>query len=381
MDKIAIIGSGVLAKTFAERAHDLGIESHCFSYNRNDVASQSADFFHEIDIFNVDEITRICREQGIKGVLATTELTIYPACQISHRLGLLANDLDVAKNITNKSVTREKVSSVIGLCQPKYSVYQDGELPYIDSFPVIVKPIAAGGKRGVCVVNDRYEMEKAVGEAMKFSKVKGVLIEEYLSGGVEYSVESLSYKGRHYIVQVTQKDTSGPPHCNELGHHQPAKLGKEMRKKVENAISETLEKLDVKNGPCHTEIKIIDDVIYLIEVNGRPGGDHITHPLTELSTGYPIISGIIWAAMGRLEGHEPFNLKSIPCGICFITEETAFLKPLFDVCERYEWCYFKHKVSEVPSKIVYNDVEGLNYFIYYGRELDLSKSSAKIIGE
>ena len=44
------------------------------------------------------------------------------------------------------------------------------------------------------------------------------------------------------------------------------------------------------NGATHTEIKIVNGDIYLIEINARPGGDHIAHPLTMLSTGYDYLT-------------------------------------------------------------------------------------------
>lgn len=362
------MGSGILAKVFAERARELGIESHCFSFNSKDIACDVVDYFHEIDIFDIDSITKICSENCVSGVIATTELTILPAAKIAKNLGLLGNDINVANEVTNKYVIRNKVANVDGLYQPKFWVYQAGKIPVVDCFPVIVKPIAAGGKRGICVVNNEKELPLAINEALDFSKVKGVLVEQFLSGGTEYSVESLSYKGKHYVAQVTQKDTSGPPHCNELGHHQPANISIDMRKKVELVTSRMLDAAGIENGPCHTEIKIIDDEIYLIEINGRPGGDHITYPLTELSTGYPYISGIIWAALGVLEGKEPINLGNNYCGICFLTEETKYLQKVFDNCENYPWFYLKNKVNDGPSKIKYNDEDNLNYFIYYSKD-------------
>lgn len=372
MYKIAIIGSGILAKVFAERARELNIESHCFSFNSNDVACKYVDFFHEVNVFDVDTITEICKKNNVKGVIATTELTIFSAAAVAKNLDLHGNNLDVAKEITNKYLTRKKVAELDGLHQPKFLTYIQGDIPEIDFFPAIVKPIAAGGKRGVCVVNNRTELETAINEALPYSKVKGVMIEEFLAGGSEYSVESLSYEGKNYIIQVTEKDTSGPPRCNELGHHQPAKITREMRTHVEEVISRALTCAGIENGPCHTEIKIIDGKIYLIEINGRPGGDHITHPLVELSTGYPIVSGIIWASLGLLQDHLPQNLKAIPSGIFFVTEETAYLQELFDTCEQYPWLYEKHKINEGPSKIVFNDEEGLNYFIYHGEKPDIN---------
>lgn len=56
-----------------------------------------------------------------------------------------------------------------------------------------------------------------------------IIIEGFLEGGKEYSVESLSYHGRHQVIQITEKITSGPPHCVELGHMQPALLSESLK--------------------------------------------------------------------------------------------------------------------------------------------------------
>lgn len=381
MEKIAIIGSGVIAKAIAKRARDLNIESHCFSWNKNDVACEFVDYFHEVNIFEVDKIVKICRETGINGVIATTELTIFPTAKIADELGLNGNPIGVSEEITNKYLIRNKVKNVEGIRQPEYWKYVSGKIPEVKKYPVIIKPIAAGGKRGIHVIYSQSGMADAIKDALIYSKVKGVLIEEYLVRGREYSVESLSYKGKHYIIQMTQKDSSGPPHCNELGHHQPAELCAEMRNKVEKNVSGMLTEVGIENGPCHTEIKIIDNDIYLIEINGRPGGDHIVEPLTELSTGYPFLSAIIWIALNQFESHEPNQMEKNYCGIYFVTEETAYLKPIFDQCENYSWLYKKNKISEEPTKIIFNNEDNLNYFIYYSKDRrpDMTELLRKII--
>lgn len=368
MDKLAIIGTGYMARIIAERAKELGVESHCFSVDKHSVAGEVADYFHYINILDVDELVSLCEKIGITGVVATTELTIWPAAYVAEKLGVLGNGEFVSKRITDKSIIREKVKEVRDLYQPKHWVYKGDSTPEIVSYPVVVKPIAAGGKRGVCVVNSKGELLPALMEAMRVSKVEGALIEEFLVGGQEYSVESLSYKGKHYVLQVTQKDSSGPPHCVELGHHQPANLSYDMRIKVEDVIAETLSAAGVSNGPCHTEIKIIENKIYLIEINGRPGGDHIAYPLTELSTGYPYISGIILAALGRLDELKVENLQNNYCGVCFVTSQTSYLKKIFDECESKPWLYKKNKVSDDLMPIIHNDGFNTNYFMYYSQD-------------
>lgn len=368
MDKLAIIGTGYMARIIAERAKDLKIESHCFSNDENSVAAKVADYFHYVNILDVDKLLEICRKINVSGVVATTELTIWPAAYVAEKMGLLGNSIEVAKQITDKIAVRKKVQSVINLYQPQFWECKKNYIPQISSYPVVVKPIAAGGKRGVNVVNSEDTIKSALDEAISVSKIEGALVEEYLAGGQEYSVESLSYYGKQYILQITQKDSSGPPHCVELGHHQPANLTIEMRNHVIKVLSDTLSAAGITHGPCHSEIKIIDDKVYLIEINGRPGGDHIAYPLTELSTGYPYITGIILAALGKLDEAKLEKLESNYCGVYFVTTQTSYLKDVFDNCEKMPWFYKKNLVSKELLPITHNDGYNTNYFMYYSKE-------------
>lgn len=368
MDKIAIIGTGYMARIIASRAKELGVESHCFSNDSHSVAAEVADYFHCVNILDVDALLNLCKEIGINGVVATTELTIWPAAYVAEKMGLEGNSVSVAKEITDKSVIREKVKNVSGLSHPAFQICKDATPPDIKDFPVVVKPIAAGGKRGVSVVKSAEELVSSLEEAIKISKIEGALIEEFLGGGQEYSVESLSYHKKHYILQITQKDSSGPPHCVELGHHQPADISTDLRARVISVISGILDASGITDGPCHTEIKIIDGKIYLIEVNGRPGGDHIAYPLTELSTGYPYITGIIMAALGKLDESQLEVLDRNYCGVYFVTTQTAYLKEIFDSCEDKPWFYKKNLVSDELLPITHNDGFNTNYFMYFSKD-------------
>ena len=368
MDKLAIIGTGYMARIIAQRAREIGVEAHCFSNDEHSVAGEVCTF-HNVNILDVELLAEKCAELKINGVVATTELTIYPTAYVANKLRLNGNALQVSKEITDKTIIRKKTRKVAELAQPKYWICRGTkDIPVLKKYPVIVKPIAAGGKRGITVVNSSDVLEEAVKDALKVSKVEGVLIEEFLSGGQEYSVESLSYHGKQYIIQVTQKDSSGPPHCIELGHHQPAKLSKDEKSLVEKAVSEALSAAGITNGPCHTEIKMIDGKIYLIEINGRPGGDHIAYPLTELSTGYPYITGIIMAALDKLNEDDLKSFEHNYCGVFFVTSQTADLLDVFESCDDKDWLYKKNKVSDDLKPIIHNDGFNTNYFIYYSKE-------------
>ena len=375
MKKLAIIGGGVMASYFGEACHRLGYESHYFSLIDGKVDDSKVDVFHEINIFEKEKITDICRELGVDGVVATTELSVPITAYVAEQLGLLGISYEIAQVITDKYRNRECIKGLPELLSPKYveatclKDIEDSDVP----FPMILKPVNLGGKRGITVVKDASELANAFDYA-KDSFRKGttpvIIAEQFLEGGIECSVESISTKGKHTIVQITKKDSSGAPHCVELGHHQPAPLTNEIWAKVVRAVSSGLTNIGVTNGPCHTEIKIINNEVYLIEFNARPGGDHIWHPMVKLSTGFDILEAVAQAATGDL---KPINVESFEhhfSGLYYVVKQTGYLKAIFDRCEEEEWCIEKNYITDELIELTHNDMEHTNYIIYSSKYND-----------
>ena len=370
MKKLAIIGSGRMAWIFGREAREMGIESHAFSFDDQCVAKETVTEHHLVDIKNMDQVLDVCRDLKIDGVVPTTELTVPVAAYVAEKMGLNGIPFAVACVVTDKYRNRQLCKSLAQLRQPAFAeVFTFEELNALNlSFPLILKPVSKGGKRGITVVRDTEELKMAFDFAKSSSGDHPVIVEEFIENGQEYSVESLSYQGEHYIIQVTEKMSSGAPHCVELGHHQPADISAEMRKKVEDAIKEGLTAIGVNNGPCHTEIKIVDNQIYLIEFNARPGGDHIAWPLTMLSTGYHYMKGIIQVAMNDFKPLNTNEFQHRYAGVYFVTTQSAYLKPIFDNCEKESWCCWKNEVSKELKPLVHNDGYGTNFFIYCSEE-------------
>ena len=367
MKKLAIIGSGRMAWIYGMKAKEMGVETHSFSFDENCMAKEAVTQHHLVNILEMDKVLEICRSLGVDGVVPTTELTFPVAAYVAEKMGLNGMPYDVAKVVTDKFRNRMVCRDVPELYQPRFA--RIGTLEEIRSlgfdFPIILKPTARGGKLGVSVVYNEEELAPAFESAKTHSGKSPIIVEEFIPGGQEYSVESLSYHGVHTVIQVTEKITSSPPHCVELGHHQPADLSREMRAKVERVIGKALCALGIDNSPSHIEIKIVEDRIYLIECNARPGGDFISWVLTELSTGYPYINGVIDIALNRLVPIDTKALLKRYAGVYFVTAQSAYLKPLFDRCEEYPWLYRKNAVSDDLQTLVHNDCYAINSMIYY----------------
>ena len=128
--------------------------------------------------------------------------------------------------------------------------------------------------------------------------------------------------------------------------------------------------IGVTNGPCHTEIKVIDGEVYLIEFNARPGGDHIWWPMVELSTGFDILAAVVQAATGDLKPIDVKSFKHNFSGLYYVVKQTGYLKPIFDACDTAEWCVEKNFITDDLLELEHNDMEHTNYMIYYSKESD-----------
>lgn len=356
---LAIIGAGFAAVPIIEKAHELGLKVLAFARQQS-YAQEIVDFFIEENDFDVEFMACKCREFEVDGIMATSEITTEVAAHLAAVLNLPGNSIKGGFAGKNKFEMRKRVASVNSICQPHFELYQEGK-EY--SLPIIVKSVDSCGKRGVSLVKREEDFEDALITARDNSSDGSVLIEEYLEGGKEYSIECLSIEQIHQIVQYTEKDSSGPPHFVELGHHQPANLSNEIKERINLAVSEVLDVLGLTCGMAHLELKIINDELYFIEVGARGGGDHISDILTPLSTGFDYIKAAVLCAMGDYIPQEICH-KSFS-GIYFHCKQNEYLKSLFEEAKVSDWCV-KNTIKENEYIEVSGNVEASNsgYFIY-----------------
>lgn len=371
MKKLAIIGAGRMASIFAINAREMNIETHCFAWDEGAIAKDYVDYFYPISIFEKEEILKRCETISIDGIVATTELTISIVAYIANSMHLNGNEVSISEKITDKYRNRKITSNIPGLNHPKY--FEASSLSELNKdllhYPLILKPTNKGGKKGISVVYSEKELQQAFDYATdEVGDKSHFIIEEYIDGGQEYSVESLTYHGKPHIIQITEKVSSGAPHCVELGHHQPANLSFAMKKEVVDVLKKALNAIGIQNGPCHTEIKIKNNKIYLIEFNARPGGDHIAYPLTDLSTGYEYIKGIIKVSLDEDPDINEYEFDNNYAGVLFVTEQTKYLQPLFDNCEKFDWCYKKNKVTDDLTSLYHNNGYNTNFIMYYSKK-------------
>ena len=356
--KLAVIGASIGQMPICLKAKEMGLETHCFAWPDGAICKDVVDFFYPISIIEKDAIVDKCRELGINGVVSNaSELTAKVVAYVSEKLGLNGTPYHVLERLHNKLLVRQLSESVQGLSMPVFYQY-DGHDRGI--YPCVVKPCEGSSKAGVSFVKNSNDFKDAVRYAQESTKGE-IIVEEYIKGK-ELSVESISYKGLHQVIQITDKDSSEAPHFVELGHHQPALISPEVESKIKTIVPKILTAIDYANGASHVEVKYNGEDIYLIEVNLRGGGDDISNKLVQLSTGIDYLRCMIEVSLDIFK--EPISIsKPSYAGIYYLCKQTEAYLPFFEQARDKEW-FVEGEIKNRELKESHSNYERDGYLIY-----------------
>lgn len=284
--KLAIIGANEYQNRLILKAKELGIETHVFSWGGGEIGELSADNFYHVDVRDKQEILERCKALKVDGVCSiASDLTNITVNYIREQLGYIKNSNRCLELTTNKYFMRDALKAG-GSPIPDYRIAKNNQsLTKLCHFPYIVKPVDRSGSRGVNLVHNFEQLQKAVEESIDESFLSESIIEEFIEGD-EYSIESYSNGGSHFILQITEKITSGAPRFIEKAHLAPAILENDLEEKIKQVVAKALTDLKVEFGASHSEIKVDKSgEIKIIEIGSRMGGDFIGSDLVIQNTG------------------------------------------------------------------------------------------------
>ncbi|WP_406011657.1 ATP-grasp domain-containing protein (plasmid) [Streptomyces sp. NBC_00637] len=244
---------------------------------------------------------------GVDAVVSLTEPGLIPAGRLSDAFGLGdGRRYEVSRRMRDKYLMRRHLSE-LGLPVPEHGLVEDRES--LDAFgakagyPFIVKPVSTTAGFGLLRVGGPQDTDAVWARIRQLQggrtdrgstmfTVEGFLMEAYIDGP-EFSVESLSFAGRHVVVAVTEKLTDDA-HFAELGHAVPARLSGTDRTRLCTAVEDFLTAMGVVDGPSHTEIRLSSRGPMIIESHNRLGGGHIPE-LVRAAYGIDLIAyGAAW---------------------------------------------------------------------------------------
>lgn len=359
--KLAIIGASYLQLPLVKEAKIMGIETYCFAWDEGAVCKKICDQFYPISVLDKEAILEICKKIQIDGITTiATDIAMPTISYVAEKMNLISNSFQTSLWATNKALMRERF--ILGnVKSPRFLVVnvQKGITSEELNFPVIVKPVDRSGSRGINKVYSKENLSFALDLALGESLSNNAIIEEFIEGE-EVSVESISWKGQHYILAITDKVTTGEPHFVELEHHQPTAKSNEVIKSIKELTLNALNSLGVEYGAGHTEIKIDNKGrVFVIEVGARMGGDFIGSHLVQLSTGYNFLKGVIEVALNKFS--SPKIEQSAYSGVFFLSKESERILPFLHRKNVFD---FKKEMNNDNLKLLKNSNDRSGYLIY-----------------
>ena len=167
-------------------------------------------------------------------------------------------------------------------------------------YPLIVKPVAGGGGKGMAVASSTDELEPALAAARRIAQAT--------FGDDRLLLERFLHRPRHIEVQVIADGTGDVVHlgerdCSVQRRHQkvleetPAPgLDDEVRERLHTSAVALARRIHYRNaGTCEFLVGA-DRTIGFIEMNARL---QVEHPVTELVTGIDLVELQLRVAMGE----------------------------------------------------------------------------------
>lgn len=296
---VLVFGVGLLQESIIKRAKLMGL----YTVGIDPVAAATCrdvvDAFEVVGGQDFEGTCAVVEKYGIDSVVtAATDKPLVMMARIAEKYGFPFYSVETAQWSTDKFQMKQRFVEGGIPCAKGRLVKRVEETADMD-FPIIVKPRDNSGSRGVKLCRSKEELEASMNEALEVSRLDTVLVEEFIEGS-EYSIEGLHHDGKSEVIQFTEKKTTEFPYNVELGHIQPANISEENQQKIREIVSKIGTVLHFENCPSHTELKINERGIFVIETSPRLGGDYITSTLTPLSTGVNLEDELLKISLGEI---------------------------------------------------------------------------------
>ncbi len=319
-----VFGVGELQRSIIFRAKAMGLYVVGIDPCQDAVCKNDVDAFEIVGGQDYEGTCKAIEKHRVSAIVtAATDKPLVMMARVAEKYGFPFYSVETAQWSTDKFQMKQRFLEGGVPCAKGRLVKSVSEVEDFE-YPVIVKPRDNSGSRGVKLCRTKEELQESMSEALENSHLDTVLVEEFIEGP-EYSIEGLHFDGESHVIQFTEKKTTEFPYNVELGHIQPANISEANKEKIREIIAKIGKALNFENCPSHTELKINERGIFVIETSPRLGGDYITSTLTPLSTGINVEDQLLNIALGEAADITP--TKSQYSGVRFFAfKEGAEIK-------------------------------------------------------
>lgn len=190
-------------------------------------------------------------------------------------------------------------------------------------YPVLLKASAGGGGRGMRVVHDPSQIERAFMEASREATVAfgngAMYLEKFLTDIRHIEIQVLG--DGEQVVHLGERDCSTQRRNQKLIEESPSPvLSEALRRKIETAALELCRHVKYRSaGTIECILDLASQSFYFMEMNTRI---QVEHPVTEMTTGVDLVKAQISIAAGQGLGLTQSDIRPMGHAIeCRINAE------------------------------------------------------------
>jgi len=252
------------------------------------------------------EIERL-RSAGVDvaAVVSFSERHVYTACLLNDAIRGEVFTTAAYRCIRNKAAVRKRLEGLP--FNPYYAILTDnhpsalGELEA--RLPLILKRPNSGGSRDVYLAADAAELSRAA-QRLSPSKEAPALVEEYLDGP-QYLTEVLVYGGSVRLVAVIRQDVEFENGKFIVkGYSIMRDRAAPLFLALEETVNAVIERIGLKNGSCHLELRCVRGNWKLVEINSRLSGGFMNR-FIDAATGVDTAEAIVRMWLGGAPDVRP----------------------------------------------------------------------------
>ena len=344
MNKIMILGAGPNQMPLIKAAKKIGCCVAVCDYSSKAVGVPLADEFYPVSIMDFDAVLEAVKNSGADGITTNSEPAMPVAAYAANKLGLPSNDYETIAAMTDKFKFRSLLRAK-GIFAPRFGSAEsyDEAKKVFDGLrkPVMVKPSASSGSRGVVKLENDGMLKAAFENALSYSRSESVILEEYIDNSCGHIVAGDIFVCDGKIVffglMSSVRDETNP--LVPKGEIFPAILSEQQAASVKTELSRAVELLECKVGAINIEAVINKaGEVCFIELNPRNGGNLIPNELFE-ATGFDIFDATVRASLGeKIPKHTSeqeipsatYMVSGIKSGILKGVSFSKRLKPFVD---------------------------------------------------
>ncbi|MCP1122500.1 ATP-grasp domain-containing protein [Bacillus sp. 3103sda1] len=240
--------------------------------------------------------------KDIKGIFSFIDPFVSVAARLSEKFCSNIVSTQAIYQMEDKVLTRNVLKNLpISL---NYLIYKPTESlsSFIEKtkkmeFPLIVKSPKSTGSKDVLLVKDKDQLISSMQSLLKKLPNEEILLEEYVDGP-QYLVEVLVRNEKVHIIAIIEQEITLFERFIVTGYSLLGQVNKKLYNSLFNAINSIIQAFNMKNGACHLELRRINDIWKLIEINPRISGGAM-NDMIEIGHGINLVQETIQLMLGN----------------------------------------------------------------------------------